>query len=267
MFKFQVLSLFPDLIKAGSESGVLGQAQKKSLVSVGVTNPRDFTSDVHKTVDDRPFGGGDGMVMLYEPLKKAYEDLRAKSVVGPLIYLSPQGKLWDDKMAREYASLPEQSITLLCGRYAGVDQRFISEFVTQEISIGDYILSGGELAALAVIDSVARFIPGVLGNIDSPHQESLANGLLECPQLTRPRDLSGFKVPDVLLSGNHALIEEFRFDVAIVRTYFLRPDLWQKAGVKAEHLPRAMKRLKELPLEELRTLGLKQEWFNNETTK
>lgn len=262
MFRFQVLTLFPELIKVGAESGVLGQAQKKSLVSVGIVNPRDYTTDVHKTVDDRPFGGGDGMVMLYEPLKKAYEDLRAKGVTGPLVYLSPQGKLWSDPMARQYASLPEQSVTLLCGRYAGVDQRFIAEFVTEEISIGDYILSGGELAALTVIDSVARFVPGVLGNTDSPHQESLANGLLECPLVTRPRDLAGFKVPEVLVSGNHALIEEFRFDVSIVRTYFLRPDLWEKAGVKAEHLQRALQRLKELPLEEKRTLGLKQEWFN-----
>lgn len=262
MFKFQVLTLFPELIKVGAESGVLGQAQKKSFIHVQTVNPRDYTTDIHKTVDDRPFGGGDGMVMLYEPLKKAYEDLHTKGVGGPLVYLSPQGALWNDQKARAWAGLEEQSMTLLCGRYAGVDQRFIAEFVDEEISIGDYILSGGELAALAVIDSVARFVPGVLGNTASPHQESLANGLLECPQLTRPRDISGFKVPEVLLSGNHALIEEFRFDVSVVRTYFLRPDLWQKASLGENVLKRALFRLEELSLEERNTLGIKQEWFN-----
>lgn len=261
MFRFQVLTLFPELIKAGAESGVLGQAQKKSLLSVNTVNPRDYTSDVHKTVDDRPFGGGDGMVMLYEPLKKAFEDLKSKDSTGPLIYLSPQGSLWNDKKARSFAGNPSGSMTLLCGRYAGVDQRFISEFVDEEISIGDYILSGGELAALCVIDSVARFIPGVLGNQASPHQESLANGLLECPQLTRPRDLPGFQVPEVLTGGNHALIEEFRFDVSLVRTYFLRPDLWGKAGVESGKLQKALRRLQELPMEEKRALGLKAEWF------
>lgn len=260
MFKFQVLTLFPELIKVGAEAGVLGQAQKKSLVSVQTVNPRDYTTDIHKTVDDRPFGGGDGMVMLYEPLKKAYADIKSKGADGLLIYLSPQGSLWNDQKARTLAS-GSQSITLLCGRYAGVDQRFISEFVDEEISIGDYILSGGELAALCVIDSVARFIPGVLGNQASPHQESLANGLLECPQLTRPRDLPGFQVPEVLIGGNHALIEEFRFDVSLVRTYFLRPDLWEKAGVRPLALEKALRRLAELPLEEKRALGLQTEWF------
>lgn len=262
MFKFQVLTLFPDLIKAGCEAGVLGQAQKKSLLSVGTTNPRDFTLDTHKTVDDRPFGGGDGMVMMFEPFKLAIEDLRAKGHQGPVIYLSPQGPLWTDEKARQLAKLPEQSITLLCGRYAGVDQRLIEEYVDEEISIGDYILSGGELAALCVIDSVARFIPAVLGNQQSPDQESLANGLLECPQLTRPRDLKGFQIPEVLTSGNHALINEFRFDVSLVRTYFLRPDLWEKASIASEKLEQAKRRLAELPLEEQRALGLQTEWLN-----
>ena len=261
MFRFQVLTLFPELIKAGAESGVLGQAQKKSLLSVNTINPRDYTADVHKTVDDRPFGGGDGMVMMYEPLKKAFEDLKTNGATGPLIYLSPQGALWSDQKARSFASGGTSSMTLLCGRYAGVDQRFISEFVDEEISIGDYILSGGELAALCVIDSVARFLPGVLGNQASPHQESLANGLLECPQLTRPRDLPGFQMPEVLTGGNHALIEEFRFDVSLVRTYFLRPDLWQKANVGVERLEKALRRLQELPLDEKKTLGLKIDWF------
>lgn len=261
MFRFQVLTLFPELIKVGAESGVLGQAQKKSLLSVSTINPRDYTADVHKTVDDRPFGGGDGMVMMYEPLKKAFEDLKSKGATGPLIYLSPQGTQWNDQKARTFVSGRASSMTLLCGRYAGVDQRFITEFVDEEISIGDYILSGGELAALCVIDSIARFLPGVLGNQASPHKESLANGLLECPQLTRPRDLPGFQVPEILTGGNHALIEDFRFDVSLVRTYFLRPDLWEKAAVGVGRFEKALRRLQELPLEEKRTMGLKTEWF------
>ncbi len=246
---------------SGVESGVLGQAQKKSLIEIHTLNPREFTKDVHKTVDDRPFGGGDGMVMMFEPLKQAYESLQSKGARGPLIYLSPQGALWNDQKARALASSSDRSITLLCGRYAGIDQRFIEEYVDEEISIGDYILSGGELAALCVIDSVARFLPGVLGNQVSPYQESLANGLLECPQLTRPRDLPGFQVPEVLTGGNHALIEEFRFDVSLVRTYFLRPDLWEKAAVGVGRFEKALRRLQELPLEEKRTMGLKTEWF------
>lgn len=263
MFQFSVLTLFPELIKAGVESGVLGQAQKKSLLEIQALNPREFTHDVHKTVDDRPFGGGDGMVMMYEPLKHAYESLRSKGTRGPLIYLSPQGALWSDQKARALATLPEQSAILLCGRYAGVDQRFVEECVDEEISIGDYILSGGELAALCLIDSVSRFVPGVLGNTNSSEKESLANGLLECPQITRPREMDGFQIPEVLIGGNHARIEDFRFDVSLVRTYFLRPDLWVKAGIGDAKLQGAIRRLRELSAVEMRTIGLKQEWFKS----
>ncbi len=223
MIQFNFISLFPELIQSYFSDGVVGQAQKKGQLKYQVINPRDFTEDVHHSVDDRPFGGGDGMLMMTEPLKKSLDFLGADK--GKVVYLSPAGKTWTDSMARDWAKKLDQPLTFICGRYAGIDERFVVEFVDEEISLGDFVLSGGELAALALADSLARLQPGVLGNQVSAHLESFAEGLLECPAYTRPREFMGMEVPEVLLSGNHQKIEKFKSQVSLLRTALRRPDL------------------------------------------
>jgi tRNA (guanine37-N1)-methyltransferase len=231
--------------------GVVGQAIKKDILSVNVVTPRDYTSDVHRTVDDRPFGGGDGMVMLYEPLKKTLESLGEKR--GKVIYLSPQGRPLDDQMARELAN--EEKLTLVCGRYGGIDQRFLNSFVDQEISIGDYVLSGGELGALVLIDSISRFVPGVLGHVDSAHSDSFAKGHLEAPLFTRPEANEAGTVPEILKSGHHAKIEEYRESIGALVTLAKRPDLY---NWPAKDSLKLLEVLKGLSSEELSVLGLDQ---------
>lgn len=242
--KFRVVTLFPELIEAGLASGVVGQALKKALLAVDCIQPRDFAEGVHKAVDDRPFGGGDGMIMMPEILEKCVERARE---AGPtrVIYLSPQGPRLTDAKVRELAR--EASVTLICGRYGGIDQRALNRFVDEELSIGDYVLSGGELAALVVVDAVARMIPGVLGHQESAHADSFAGGLLEHPNFTRPREWRGEAVPEALLSGNHGRIEEWKSLLARLVTLKKRPELlgslapadWEKLRKAWEAMPPA----------------------------
>lgn len=257
--KFQVITLFPDMFQAPLSQGVVGQACKKGRLEVDLINPRNFTEDVHQTVDDRPYGGGDGMVMMGEPLKKALEWHRQSG--GHIVHLSPQGELWSNAMAQSWASQEDRPVTLICSRYAGVDQRFIESYVDQEISIGDYVLSGGELAALVVIDSVARFIPGVLGNENSPYKESFADGLLEAPQFTRPPEFAGLPVPQILFSGHHKNIEAFRYHLSLLKTRLRRPDLLKKMDVSSKQWRQALKTAQGLPDQELKALGLSRAWL------
>lgn len=246
--KFSVITLFPQLIEAFTSEGLLSQARKNGLVEVETVNPRQFTEDVHQTVDDRAFGGGDGMVMKVEPLAKAVRSLPEGARV---VVLSPQGRPWSQKEAAAWAAEGRHTI-LVCGRYAGIDHRFTVKYADDEISLGDYVLNGGEVAALAVIESVARLIPGVLGNAVSKDKDSFSAGLLECPQFTRPRDADGMSVPAPLLSGNHAKIAEFESAVALIRTAVLRPDLI----LPSMNLEPALKLIGTLSDDELYSLGL-----------
>ena len=219
-----VVSLFPELIDSASAVGVCGRARERGLVHVSAVNPRDFASDRHRTVDDRPYGGGPGMVMLVEPLRAAIA--HAKQAVGtnaPVVYLTPQGQRLDQAMVLDLATLP--AMVLLCGRYEGVDERVLESEVDREVSLGDFVLSGGELPALAVIDAVTRQLPGVLGHADSAAMDSFADGLLDCPHYTRPEHIGGQAVPPVLLSGDHGAVEQWRLKQALGRTYERRPDL------------------------------------------
>lgn len=221
---FHVLSIFPDFVRTLFDYGVLRRAHEAGLIGHNVRDLRDFTTDRHRTTDDMPFGGGPGMVMLAEPIFKAVEELRATfSQPLPLVCLSPSGIRFNHKLACEMAAGPD--FILLCGRYEGVDQRVLDHLVDRELSIGDYVLSGGEIAAMAVIDAVARQIPGVVGNEASCEDESFAAGLLDWPHYTRPEDFRGWKVPPVLLSGHHAKIISFRQDEGLLLTYRRRPEL------------------------------------------
>ncbi len=253
--RFQILTLFPQMIEQALQEGVVAQAIRAGQVRVEILNPRDFATGTHRSIDDRPFGGGDGMVMMVEPLQAALESLGERK--GRVVYLSPQGRLWDDQMAAAWAK-SDEPLTLICGRYAGVDQRFINEYVTEEISIGNYILSGGELAALVVLDTVSRFAPGVLGNPISSRNDSFREGLLEAPLFTKPRHHALGDVPSALLSGHHAQIEEFRHSLSLVLTALKRPDLISRApSASRNKIQAAAKDLLALPQEELKSLGLK----------
>lgn len=226
--RIDVISLFPEMMQSGLSYGVVGRAVQKEALTLQYWNPREDTTDNHRTVDDRPFGGGPGMVMMPQPLDDCIERMQqAQKAAGvedsPVIYLSPQGKKLDHQLASELAELP--AITLLCGRYEGIDERLLDKHVSMEVSIGDYVLSGGELAALVVVDSVSRLLPGVLGHQESAEQDSFVDGLLDCPHYTRPAEWQGMKVPDVLLSGDHAAIERWRKAQALQRTKDRRPDL------------------------------------------
>ena len=222
--RFDVITLFPEMME-GLAAGVIGRARERELIKLNLWNPRDYTQDVHKTVDDRPYGGGPGMVMKIAPLDAAIDDARKANPSAKVVYLSPQGEPFNQTMASELSQ--EDGLILLCGRYEGIDERLLQKQVDQEISIGDYVLSGGELPAMVLIDTVSRLIPGVLGHADSAEQDSFVNGLLDCPHYTRPEVLEGKKVPEVLLSGNHAAIEQWRLQQALVRTRERRPDLFE----------------------------------------
>jgi len=247
--KIDVITLFPEMIESAVSHGVLGQALKEDRLSVKAHTPREFATDRHRTVDDRPFGGGDGMIMLPETLEKTLRKVQHKN--SKVIYLSPQGKTLTDETARALSR--EEHLIFICGRYGGIDQRIINAYVDEEISIGDYVLSGGELGALVVIDALARFIPGVLGHEESAHKDSFSQGLLEHPNFTRPREYLGEEVPEVLLSGNHKLIDEWKRKVSALVTLKKRPDLF-KAFLEQEVLNyQAQKKKKGLPpLAELR---------------
>ena len=222
MIRFDVVTLFPEMFAAVMHSGISGRALETGLWSIGLWNPRDFTSDNYRSVDDRPYGGGPGMLMLAEPLEKALDAVR-EAGGGKVIYLSPQGRKLDHEKVMELAG--RTAMTLLCGRYEGVDERLIERRVDEELSIGDYVLSGGELAAMAVIDAVVRQIPGALGGEQSAAEESFVDGLLDGPQYTRPESYGGAKVPEVLLSGHHENIRRWRLQQALGRTWQRRPDL------------------------------------------
>ncbi len=220
---FDVFTLFPGVIQPYLESSILQRAQENKLISVALHNIRDWTHDRHHVTDDAPYGGGGGMVMKVEPIFTAIESVLGAPPACPLIYLSPQGRPFTTAIARELAVQPR--IGLLCGRYEGIDERVIENLVTDQISIGDYVLTGGELPAMVLIDAISRFIPGVLGDPDGAHDDSFSNGMLEYPHYTRPEEFRGWRVPDVLLSGNHALIAKWRKEQSILRTKKQRPDL------------------------------------------
>ncbi len=222
MIRFHAVTIFPEMFAAVTQSGIASRALQKRLWSLELWNPRDFTTDNHRTVDDRPYGGGPGMVMLAGPLEKALDAAKAAGG-GKVVYLSPQGRKLDHRKVLELAK--EQAMTLLCGRYEGVDERLIARRVDEELSLGDYVLSGGELAAMTVIDAVVRQLPGALGDEQSAVEESFAGGLLDCPQYTRPEEYGGEKVPEVLLSGHAANIRRWRLKQALGRTWQRRPDL------------------------------------------
>ncbi|HEX5476538.1 MAG TPA: tRNA (guanosine(37)-N1)-methyltransferase TrmD, partial [Burkholderiales bacterium] len=218
-----VVTLFPEMFRAVAQSGITSRALEKRLWQLRTWNPRDFTTDNYRTVDDRPYGGGPGMVMLAEPLEKALQAVRMDGGSEKAIYLSPQGRTLDHRKVLELAK--EGAVTLLCGRYEGIDERLLGRSVREELSIGDFVLSGGELAAMALMDAVVRQLPGALGDEASALEESFANGLLDCPQFTRPEVYAGAKVPEVLLSGHHENIRRWRLKQALGRTWLRRPEL------------------------------------------
>ena len=237
MLQFDVITLFPPMFDAVTEWGVTGRARERGLYQLVLWNPRDFAANSHRTVDDRPYGGGPGMVMMAEPLDKAISAARQRQkssgVARPrAVYLSPQGRLLDHRVVMELSQ--EQGLVLLAGRYEGVDERLIRRQIDDEISIGDYVLSGGELAAMVVMDCVVRQMPGVLGDAESASQDSFVNGLLDCPHYTRPETYAGEKVPQVLLSGNHAEISRWRLKQALGRTWRRRPDLLDRRALSEE---------------------------------
>ena len=231
--RFDVISLFPEMVATIAEYGVVGRAQRRELITLDFENPRDHTSDVHRTVDDRPYGGGPGMVMKYEPLAGAVNAARERSPQGsPVVYLSPQGRVFDQATAQRYAAFP--GLILLAGRYEGVDERLIESQVDEELSVGDFVLSGGEVPAMAVIDAVVRLLPGVLGDDESAAQDSFMEGLLDHPHYTRPEDIDGRQVPDVLMSGDHEQIRRWRLQQALGQTWLRRPDLIEARRLSSE---------------------------------
>nr|WP_086940941.1 tRNA (guanosine(37)-N1)-methyltransferase TrmD [Thaumasiovibrio occultus] len=228
--KVGVISLFPEMFDAITNFGVTGQAVKKGLLSLETWNPRDFTHDKHRTVDDKPYGGGPGMLMMVQPLRDAIHT--AKQTVGDsakVIYLSPQGRKLDQAGVEELAT--NEKLILVCGRYEGIDERIIQQEIDEEWSIGDFVLTGGELPAMTLIDAVVRFVPGVLGDMASAEEDSFANGLLDCPHYTRPETLDGDTVPAVLLSGNHKDISRWRLKQSLGRTWLRRPELLENLAL------------------------------------
>lgn len=224
--RFDVLTLFPNMFDAVLGDSIIGRAQKAGILKINCINIRDFSEDKHKRVDDYPYGGGRGMIMQPQPIYNAYKSIEWKDKKPLVIYLSPQGKVFDQSFARELSK--QEHIVLICGHYEGVDERVIEEIVDIEVSIGNFILTGGEIPAMAVIDAVSRFVPGVLPSEEAFLDESLTDGLLEYPQYTRPPEFLGRKVPEVLLSGHHKNIENWRCKKSIKRTKEKRPDLFEK---------------------------------------
>jgi tRNA (guanine37-N1)-methyltransferase len=232
--RFDVVTLFPEMITAAASYGVTGRAIEREIVSLSVWNPRDYTGDKHKTVDDRPYGGGPGMVMKYQPLHDAVNQakLAGSEDTRKVVYLSPQGKPITQRLLSEACQISQ--LILVAGRYEGVDERFVNRDCDEEWSVGDYVISGGELAALVVIDAITRLLPGVLGHEQSAQQDSHINGLLDYPHFTRPEQIEDYSVPQVLLSGNHADIDNWRMKQALGRTWQRRPDLLKNKNLSAE---------------------------------
>lgn len=230
--RIDVVTLFPDMVRDACSWGIPRIAQEKRLLELGLWNPRDYTQDRNRRVDDRPYGGGPGMVMQVQPVHDAIEAARAGGAAGPVIYLSPQGRRFDQAAARRFAELPH--MILLAGRYEGIDERLIEQDVDEEWSIGDYVLSGGEPAALVWIDAITRLLPGALGDEDSAGQDSFMDGLLDYPHYTRPDVVNDKAVPDVLTGGHHADIERWRMKQSLGRTWKRRPDLLQQLRLSDE---------------------------------
>lgn len=230
--QFGVVTLFPELMHAFLGAGVVGRAARSDNIQVHLENPRDYTADVHRTVDDRPFGGGPGMVMKAEPLGRAIESAKQVMPQAKVLYLSPQGKPLTQAMLRQWVDEP--GLILIAGRYEGIDERVIEQHIDTEVSIGDYVLSGGEVAAMVVIDALSRLVPGVLGHPDSAAEDSFGeDGLLDHPHYTRPERLGEFGVPEVLLSGDHKAIAKWRRQMALQRTWERRPELLMNATLTA----------------------------------
>lgn len=230
MMNFHVLTLFPEMVLNGLNTSIIGKAVKNGLINIEATDIRNYSKDKHNHVDDYPYGGGAGMVMQPMPVYDAYIDA-VKNMNGTkrVIYLTPQGKVFNQRMAEEFAK--EENLIFLCGHYEGIDERVLDKIVTDDVSIGDYVLTGGELAAMVMIDAISRKVDGVLNNSESSEIETFYDNLLEYPQYTRPEVWEGERVPEVLLSGNHGKIEEWRRQKSIERTYDFRPDLLAKANL------------------------------------
>lgn len=244
--KFAVVTLFPEMFAALQDFGVSGRAIRNGLTEISLVNPREFTTDVHRTVDDRPYGGGPGMVMLPEPVLQAIAGAKARLAQAPsgqagenaaeqpkVVYLSPQGQPFTQQLAQQNVS-EGRPIVFLAGRYEGIDERIIERAVDEEWSLGDYVLSGGELPAMVMMDTMIRLLPGALGHQSSAEEDSFAEGLLDCPHYTRPEDYEGQKVPEVLLSGNHERIRQWRLKQALGRTWLRRPDLLSRKQLNDE---------------------------------
>lgn len=237
--KIEVLTLFPEMFKAVTEESILGRAAENGILNIHLTDIREYSLDKHKKADDYPFGGGAGMVMLADPVFRALDDVDAKG--KKIIYMSPRGKILDKEQISGLSK--KEELVILCGHYEGVDQRIIDFWEMEEISVGDYILTGGELPAMILIDAVARMIPEVLGNSSAHHEESIYSGLLEYPQYTKPRQYGGMDVPEVLLSGNHKLIHLWQFEKSLELTRERRPDLWEEFIKKEENLTKDEKKI------------------------
>lgn len=236
--KYYIMTLFPEMFPGIMDASILGRGREKGLIRWETFDIRDHTLDKHSKVDDYPYGGGAGMVMQAEPVYRCYEEIKKKMLPQTdagkkrVIYMTPQGHVFDQKMAQEFAK--EEELVFLCGHYEGVDERVLEEIVTDHVSVGDYVLTGGELPAMVVMDAVSRLVPGVLGNEGSADTESFSEGLLEYPQYTRPAEILGRKVPEVLLSGHHGNVEKWRREKAVERTRKFRPDLYRRWKEKQE---------------------------------
>lgn len=228
--QFDIITLFPEMIQDACSYGVTGRAIEKGLVHIDCWTPRDDTANVHRTVDDRPFGGGPGMVMMAEPLAKTLDRVRQVRANAKLVYLSPQGR----PMTQQLLGEQDNDLILLCGRYEGIDERFLQDAVEEEWSLGDFVLSGGEIAAMAVIDGISRLIPGVLGDEQSAEQDSFMGGLLDCPHYTRPEVWRDKPTPEVLMSGHHRNIDRWRLKQSLGRTWQRRPDLLENRSLTDE---------------------------------
>lgn len=229
---FNVLTLFPEMIMNGINHSIIGRAIENGLIEINTVNFRDFADNKYQSVDDYPYGGGAGMLLQVQPIEAAYKSILVEDQPSRLIYLTPQGKPFNQKMAESFAK--ETSLTFLCGHYEGVDERLIEKYVTDEVSLGDFVLTGGEMAAMVMIDAIGRLVPGVLKNESSSEHESFYNSLLEYPQYTRPEVYDGMQVPKVLLSGHHKNIEIWRHEQSLIRTAKKRPDLLKDASLTLE---------------------------------
>ena len=245
---FHIMTLFPDMIRQGLETSILGRAKDAGFISIDAVNIRDYTIDKHKKVDDYTYGGGAGMLMQAQPIYDCHKAIVSKinetkpEAKPRVIYVTPQGRVFNQSIAKELAV--EEDLIFLCGHYEGVDERVLEEIVTDYISIGDYVLTGGELPAMVMIDAISRLVPGVLNNSDSAETESFQDGLLEYPQYSRPEEWMGKKVPEILLSGNHAKVDEWRLEQSKLRTKERRPDLYEKWVLEHPEVPKKKRRKK-----------------------